>query len=120
MTNEFDRNCPHGHTTRNGLKAEIVRDDLSGIYPILAVITQEAGEHTALRYTSEGELVMGMPNNHNLINAPAPKRNLEAWVNFYPDGSTCSWPTKNQADALVAAAHRIACLHVTGEEGDGL
>jgi hypothetical protein len=45
------------------------------------------------------------------------------WVNVYPSGVfysiTTSFPTKEAADSY-AAKHRVACIEVTFEEGEGL
>jgi hypothetical protein len=45
------------------------------------------------------------------------------WVNVYPSGVfysiNTSFPTKEAADSY-AAKHRVACIEVTFEEGEGL
>ena len=115
-TRTFDPAWPHGHVTRDGRRARIVCTDANTILPcpIVALVTAKTGKEHVEFYRRDGRHPSPCPSL-DLINAPAPKREL--WVNVYADGKTYVSGSRHTADALVCEG-RIACVRVT--EGDGL
>jgi len=107
--------------TRCGLPAEIIRDNLCGGGPILAIVEQPDGTY-AHRYLASGRRVSGPPEL-DLVNIPL-EEDREVYLNFYPlgdDYSVAAHKTKREAD-LSARPDRIACKKVVLKytEGEGL
>lgn len=95
--------------TRNGLRARIVSTDLSGTYPIGAIITYEDGREGFESYTKSGAFGIE-PHDMDLCNTPEGK---VQFCNQFADGSLgtmCDYPP---ADSRSRATHRrIAILRV--------
>lgn len=113
----FNPDCPHGHVTRDGEKTVAVFRDKNKA--VVAVFDWDGGLTSRVYYANGRWRADGVDSGLDLINASAPKRKLEAWVNVYSDGQPIAHRTRAQADKY-CDNNRIACLHVTGEEGDGL
>jgi hypothetical protein len=69
---------------------------------------------------TDGRVMRNGEHNYDLFDVPV--KNTR-WVNVYPSGVfysiNTSFPTKEAADSY-AAKHRVACIEVTFEEGEGL
>ncbi len=117
---DFDPDWPHGHVTRDGRKARIIcRDKRSSVGLLLVVNVVNDGYEGTWSYNQDGTFHGGSPaDSYNLRNAPAPKRKFEFWVNVYPQDFFC-YVSKKHAD-MMADDNRLACVHVTCEEGEGL
>jgi hypothetical protein len=106
------------YVTRDGRKARVLCVDRKEQHPVLALIDSD-GRESAACYRADGfYYTNGTPSDLDLL--PAPKR-YEGWVNVYHGGS-CSgkmYDTKHEAD-LAARGTRIACIHISFTEGEGL
>jgi hypothetical protein len=115
--------------TRDGKPARILATDLAGnagSRPIAAAIMenyQSDDWEVVRRYTSEGVSPYG---GNDLINIPE-ERELDVWLNVYPDGQPYQHgflhDTRRGADnANAARSDRIACVHIKQKYhvGDGL
>lgn len=56
--------------TRDGRKSRIVYKKLSGLYPILAIITNPDGSEWSQTCTSDGLIMLGCNSINDLINIP--------------------------------------------------
>lgn len=86
MSDEFDPNWPHGHLMRwaNGETRDgrIIATDLGNEIPIAFY---SRNPDAIYRFCENGHWIGG--KNVRLINAPAPVKHAEAWVNVY------RWPS---------------------------
>lgn len=98
MRGDFDKDWPHGHVTIDGRPARIICTDAIGNYPIIALVTDRNGREILHSYMEDGRSFIGDERSFDLINAPAPKRVQEYWVNAYPDGLWTYHPSKALAD----------------------
>lgn len=115
--------------TRSGWPARILCTDRhGGEYPVVALVRQPSGFETCVSYRSGGHLHQSAchHNPYDLINAP---EKIEGWINIertvtsndgvlYTHGNV--WPSREEAKAGFGRGCRIACIHVSFEEGDGL
>ena len=95
-------------------KVEILRTDLPGPCPVLAVITWQSGEKPAQVY----------PHDYfHWENIPVPKRSGTVWVNVYEDAvggidiGVGANPSRKGAEA---GYNRLASVEVKWTEGEGL
>lgn len=123
---DFDPDCPYGHIhSISGARMRLVCRDAKGEYPFLWLIESNFGEVEHSRF---GRRDGSFPYlSGRAINAPAPKRAFEVWVNFYArrDGSiytgnvhTSLELAKQESDGNIQ--YLLARIHGTGKEGDGL
>jgi hypothetical protein len=94
-------------------KVEILRTDLPGDCPVLAVITMHAGDQYAHTF---------MLNRTDWENVPAPKRSGTVWVNVYDvyaDDCVSAHSSRAHADEY-SNPDRLACVEVKWTEGEGL
>ena len=87
MTDAFDKDWPHGHLAKWGTterKAHIVPAALPGRLSVGAVIEDGSPDGGFMRFEADG-----CNGAAHLINAPAPVKHAEAFVNVYRgvDGS---------------------------------
>lgn len=104
--------------TKDGRKVEILATDLSGLYPIIAKITENDGYKIVFCYTPEGNYLRGSsPSHHDLIQAPETRK---IWLNIYKEWHS-SHDTKENAD-FSATSKRLACVSVEVKysRGEGL
>lgn len=106
------------YRTRNGHKAVVVDGPLSdGTFTAYHINGDQAWNH-------DPDGGYNKPSNQHdkkfdLISEWHEPRSGEFWVNVYEDGPGCvSWLTKEDADAAVESAVRIALKRVTWTEGD--
>ena len=70
--------------TRDGRKAEILKTDLKGPYPVLSIITQNDGSETIHGMYADGRCVKCRPTNDDLfIDEEDPSLPNEAFINIY-------------------------------------
>ncbi len=113
MSDEFDPNWPHGHLLKwasgGAERVRILATDLPREYPIAACF-MEGPEIGAIRCFKPDGSANGIPLR--LINAPAPVKHAEAWVNVWrrADGSVWygSRHDDGPQDAHEGAKHYIA------------
>lgn len=102
--------------TRYGRKVEILKTNLNGEYPILALIDNEDIES----YTLDGNYFINADfHSLDLVNVSA---KYSKWINIYNEGDgedVIMHDTKESADEGAISA-RIACINIEFEEGDGL
>lgn len=101
--------------TRNGEKAELVYDGISGDWPLAVVVHRHSGEITMRTYTREGIFYLDKNSTCNLMNVP---EKWTIWLNVY-EGQQTGHPSRRLADRY-AGPNRIACVEVTYTEGEGL
>lgn len=88
MSDEFDPNWPHGHLLKyesgQVTRARIIDTSLPGEEPLAVHIDDGTVNGFLTRMTTRGKW-----GPSRLINAPAPVKHAEAWVNVYrwSDGS---------------------------------
>lgn len=125
---EFDRNCPHGHLTRDRNKARILGEINDSPYCLVAAITLKDGRESVYLYTESGKRIYNSPYHPlDLINAPTPKKRVTGWQNLYnaPDGTLYVGAIHSTQEEAQDIRHRnsdncIACIHFDVEEGEGL
>ena len=116
MSNEFDPDCPYGHTYA-GRPARIICTNAEGPHPIVALIKGlEGGGECARFFSFSGEATPAFLER--LVNAAAPKRKFVKWMNVYRTGDVAAHDTEESANRRWQG--RIACIRVEFEEGDGL
>lgn len=101
MTDAFDKDWPHGHLAKWGTterKAHIVPAALPGRLSVGAVIEDGSPDGGFMRFEADG-----CNGAARLINAPAPVKHAEAFVNVYRDEEGgqlkmgCWWPSQDDA-----------------------
>lgn len=95
--------------TREGLPAEIVRTDMGGSTPILAVVTPGSGIKYPVMTRLDGQQYSAVAPS-DLVNAPEPKRYV--WLNAHPHGALYVYSTRRAADNAAgteATTDRISC-----------
>lgn len=90
---------------------------MGGPQPILAIIGQDSSEEIR-HYCRNGHWNMG-DNTHNLDLINIPERR-EGWISVYPHSVGNLHETKEQADRMAVGAQRLACIHISFTEGEGL
>lgn len=100
--------------TRQGEKAELVYDGISGDYPLAVVVHLKGGETDLRTYTREGIHVLDEDSMSNLMNVP---EKHTFWMNIYEDRQE-RYSSRDQAD-FFAGDGCIACVEVTYTEGKG-
>lgn len=118
MTKPFDPTKPC--KTRDGREARIICTDatLPG-FPIVALVGTGAAEGM-IHYTNDGRYRSSSTceSSYDLINTP---KTIEGWVNIYCERICGQSFHRTKEDAGNAAnAGRIACVHISFEEGEGL
>lgn len=77
----FDPNWPHGHVTRDGLRARVIADNIENPhYAIVALVVQENGHQFASFFRNDGLHIAG-DRSLDLVNAPPPRQSV--WMNVY-------------------------------------
>lgn len=116
MNKPFDPDKPC--QTRDGRKARIIcKDRRHQQYPIVALL-EAGGVESQTSHTKDGWLYdAGQSSPHDLINIP---ERMEGWVNIYAYTVGDLHKTKELADATAGSNRRIACLHLSFTEGEGL
>ena len=107
--------------TRDGKPARIIATDLKSDHPIVAAVKDKNGDEYHYGYTKNGHWIDDSYEGAiDLVNIP---EKHELWVNVYDScfGGFNLKPhaTREAADNNAREA-RIACLHLTFEEGEGL
>lgn len=104
--------------TRDGRKAEIVYSELSGIYPLLAIVTQEGGEVFDATYTMSGSYSGDGKSNLDLINIP---ETHVLWQNIGQNGDGTRYVQTVHRSRDMADKHmrpdRTECIRVEFKEG---
>ncbi len=117
---DFDPDWKWGHVTADGRKARIICRDANNTQPIVALITLANGQEVMESYEANGKYWDSVSNSlMDLQNALMPKRKFEFWVNVYDHIDANAHASREKAD-MHASINRIACVHVTCEEGEGL
>lgn len=114
----YDKDWPHGHTY-NGTRCRVLATDLrrpdDACSIAIAVMCANGITETVARVAPD-----------DLMPAPTPKKRVQGWLNIYPgpeDGGYHyhSSVFKNKEDANYRSnKHRIACISIDVEEGEGL
>lgn len=117
MRDDFDKDWPHGHTTRDGRSVRLLCTDAKGGRPIVALIG--SNEEFVSMYPRDGRVCRDADHPYDLVNAPAPKRTFELWFNFYPSRGPDYFNSKEDADDF-ADRDRISrkCYLITEGEFD--
>lgn len=120
----FDPDWPHGHVTADGRKARIICKDYKGENgeTLLAIVTKESGKECVYEYYDNGHF-MARDTNHklDLLDAPAPKRKFERWVNICENGDTYVHSSEDDANPGAVYGRPVAArYHFVVEEGEGL
>ena len=105
--------------TRDGRKARIVSDRLSGgAHKFIAIITHENGCENGYTYDEGGYYYcLSNPCGLDLVNVPEKR---EMWVNVYEGCDILvRHDSRDSADSN-ATGNRIACVRVEYEDGEGL
>jgi hypothetical protein len=125
MTFTHPDNAPEGHKwqTRGGRAVRIICTDAKGEDgSIVALVQWDDGEAVIVCHESGQYFRDDKDHYCDIIDAPKPKRVIEGWLNLYR-GYDVEFggvhPTKKDADDE-AMSHRIACIHIRAEEGEGL
>lgn len=124
---EFDPAWPHGHVTRDGKPARIAIKLKNAQYAYGVVYATSDGQEIVSHYTADGRFCAGSADHlSDLVNAPAPKRRIQGWVNLWAHdarGFEVGAVFATKALALAAAGfneRRLACIYIDVEEGEGL
>ena len=118
--NSFNPFWPHGHVTRNGKNARIICKNRAGKQPLVVLVSSETDSTEHIFCCNEDGTINFDKSNSgwDLFNAPKPKKGIDLWLNVYRERHF-GYATRQIADNN-ASADRIACIHVTGKEGEGL
>lgn len=104
------------YRTRDGRKAEvlfIVPEEYSDEYPV--VLGTEDDERIDTTY--EGKYIKGYKNEEDIVSEWREPIKIEGWVNVYPCDRSVVYRNKEIADER-SQLGRIACIKVTGVEGE--
>lgn len=112
---DFDPDWPHGHVTRDGRMAELLKFRLNSTHPLVAILTNTDGSQKMECYTDQGLWCRGKRDCSDLLNAPAPKRVWEGCLVEYRDGNITGWSDEKMArgeaytvaGAVFRGRHRI-------------
>ena len=121
MSDEFDPNWPHGHLAVWGgetYPAKIIHDNLPGRH-LCVFIDDNIGDGTVIRARADGTTGTIV----RLINAPAPVKHAEAWVNVWrhPDGGLyigAHWDTLEEALDSKHSVNFIGAIRISTETAD--
>ncbi len=118
MNRPFDYNKPF--TTKRGWPARLMGKLEGGslMYPWVVAYKAPDGVETVSAYADGGIYTVSSPNSDfSLINIPEKR---EGWINVYPNKLLSPLlSSKNEAEGY-AQQGRIACIHVSFVEGEGL
>ena len=123
MSDEFDPNWPHGHLLRwrDGRtdKVRILATDLPRDYPVAFCLLD--GDWRGAIYCHRSDGTDGF--SARLINAPAPVKHAEAWVNVWrhPDGGLyigAHWDTLEEALDSKHSVNFIGAIRISTETAD--
>lgn len=110
--------------TRNGRKAYIAANVKNPFrettFPLTGFIQGESGD-CADFWTAKGRYSTSVCDHEfDLVGEWRDPIKVSGWVNIYPSGFISPpniWPTREKAD-FQADSRRIACIYVSGEEGE--
>ncbi len=91
-------------------KVEILRTDLDGPWPVIAVLTADDGRQWGGSFTSD---------DPDWENVPTPKRSGTVWLNVYEGGCGAVHLDRESADKY-GTSNRLASVEVKWTEGEGL
>jgi hypothetical protein len=121
MTTEkkFDYKKPF--RTRNGKKAELLADDISGNYCLCVKVIDEDNYSRIHSYSIDG--IYNINNiNHDLDLVNIPQK-ITKWLSIYLEDRhnyySYLYETKEEADEC-SGTTRIACIKIEFKEGEGL
>jgi hypothetical protein len=108
------------YVTRDGREAKVCLESRGKLRGFVKCISG-SGEWVSIAWSMWGASLNTL-EDHVVDLFDVPVKNTR-WVNVYPSGVfysiNTSFPTKEAADSY-AAKHRVACIEVTFEEGEGL
>ena len=107
------------YRTRDGRKVEILRIIKNPIYPVAGIIygRDMAIWDSLVSWTLEGIYNFKEEDGKDIVSEWREPIVFRGWVNIYPDGARSIYETKERAD-YCANSDRIACVYVTGTEGE--
>jgi hypothetical protein len=114
------------YRTRDGREVlRILCTDAPGPYPVVALLASGYESACVAIFTSDGRYLESGSTLSDLIEAPPQPKQYEGWVNVYriSSGESISGlrSSKREADEHAdCGMDRIACLHLTFTEGEGL
>jgi hypothetical protein len=81
----FDPKWPHGHVTRDGKKATVLKTDLANnTRPLVVVVMNTDNEEIAISYPPKGNYWLdGSTSGWDILNAPIPKKKMKVAVIVY-------------------------------------
>ena len=102
---------------RNGEPARILCLDYNAkTYPVIS-LNEKRNIQT---HTKDGIYNLNeQKNDYDLIEVKE-KKKIELWVNVYPNGGSCIFRSKKDADYDAINWNRTACLHIVQEYEDGV
>jgi len=120
MQREFTLDWPHGHTTREGHEVRIIDTNFNGCAgeSIVAVVQSKQNKERVITNHANGRyLDISTISEEDLINKPAPPKQVVYYVNLYKDGDGFVHACREAADQL-ASERRIARKRIVVTEGE--
>jgi hypothetical protein len=103
--------------TQAGKPVKLLHKNIQSAFPIIGIVKEKDGVERSRSWQADGN----SSGNEDSDLVPVSKK-ISAWVNVYeeyPRHSFIFHSTKQKADHA-ATPGRIACIEISGEEGEGL
>lgn len=105
------------YRTRNGSKIKVIyKKPVAFTHPYVAVTFED---YSVLLYTKYGQYTNHSQSGWDIIEEWMEPVRVSGWVNVYSDGVGVVYATKEKADRILTGESRIACVYVSGVEGQG-
>ena len=111
---------PGTYMLRDKTKYHVLAVDAPGPFPVVGYLYNEGDccGVEALTHTTAGSVLIDSDEDPmDVVSEWRDPIKVSGWVNIYPSGPPTLYPTKQDAD-LNAHSTRIACVYVSGTEGD--